>query len=157
MGKRRLRIEFDDADGARFTLAVEGPLTRDKVLRLMEITELLGPNTTLSESEPTGTTFAALRQLIETRFPLGHFTSGEVQEAYEDEYGAAIQRSTVATYLARLTARGYLKRTRLGSAWGYRRLPATTPPHTSAPPHSIGTEKVLPPPPATPAPPHTDA
>jgi predicted transcriptional regulator len=47
---------------------------------------------------------------LEKRFPNADFSSREALEAYAEEYGEEIPLSTVSTYLARLTERGFLER-----------------------------------------------
>jgi predicted transcriptional regulator len=54
-----------------------------------------------------------LARLVERRFPYTNFTSRDVVEAYQSEYGEQISLSTASTYLSRLAERGFLER-----AWG---------------------------------------
>ena len=37
MAKKRIRIDMEDADGARYDIKLEGNVTRDKVLKIFEM------------------------------------------------------------------------------------------------------------------------
>jgi hypothetical protein len=121
LGRRRIRVEFQDGDGARYTVSLDGRLSRDKVLRVMDLVDLLSPPDEAPSPAASDTTFGRLCHLIEKAFPLGAFSSTDLLEAFEDEYQLPIRLSTLATYLARLTERGFLRRERTPSGWLYRR------------------------------------
>jgi hypothetical protein len=121
LGRRRVRVEFQDAEGARYTISLDGRLSREKVLRIMDLVELLGPADDTPVPLASNTTFGRLYQLIEKAFPLGAFTSTDLLEAFEDRYQHPIRLSTIGTYLARLTDRGFLQRERTPIGWQYRR------------------------------------
>jgi hypothetical protein len=48
------------------------------------------------------------RLVIEKSFPIGWFSSKDVQTAYEEEFKEPISLSTVSTYLSRMVDRGVL-------------------------------------------------
>ncbi len=107
------------------SVTIEGRLTKDKVLKLMDMVDSLGAAEEKGEEPvkmPGGNTFAKLFQLIDHKFYLGSFGSGDLLETYEDEYGIPIRLSTVSTYLARLAERGLLSREVGNSGWAYRRI-----------------------------------
>lgn len=129
MARRRVRVEFEDGEGGKYTLALTGAFTKNKAMRLIEIVELLGdrapsPEETVASTE---TTFGRLYQLVDKRFPLGSFTSTDLLEAYEDEYQKPIKLSTISTYLCRFAERGALRRERIASGWSYRRARVNLP------------------------------
>jgi hypothetical protein len=114
-------MEFEDGDGSKYTISLDGSISRDKVLKIMDLIELLGA----SEESPhfsEGTTVGRLHQLIENKFPLGHFTSSDILESYEDEYGQPIKLATISTYLSRFADQGILHRIRDGINWSYRKI-----------------------------------
>ncbi len=39
--KKRIRIDMEDADGARYDIKLEGNVTRDKVLKIFEMMDLM--------------------------------------------------------------------------------------------------------------------
>jgi len=107
-----MRIEVYDVEGNRYTITLEGQVTREKALRILDLIELLGgiPNLgPVSTYNPRGMSkIDKIKHLIEKRFPFGWFRSKEIQEAYEEEFNESISLSTVSTYLSRLTSRGFL-------------------------------------------------
>jgi hypothetical protein len=120
MPRRKVRVEFEDGEGSKYTVCLDGKFSRDKVLKIMDLVDLLGEQE--QNSLPSSkTTNSRLYQLIEKKFPLGQFTSSEVLESYEDEYNKPIRLGTVSTYLSRFVERGILKRMRAGVNWSYRR------------------------------------
>ena len=121
MPRRKVKVEFDDGDGGKYSISLGGYLTKEKVLRVMDLVELLGaPEPELQISDET--TAGRLHKLIDKRFPLGIFGSGEVLEAYEDEYNQPVKLATISTYLSRFTDQGVLHRTKTGANWSYRRI-----------------------------------
>ena len=129
MPRRRIKVEFEDSDGGKYTLALSGALSRDKVLRLIDMVQLMDNSEHNEETsfKSSDTTFSKLYQLLEKRFPLGNFTSTDLLEAYEDEYQQPIKLSTISTYLSRFTDRGILARQRISSGWSYKRVRISTP------------------------------
>jgi len=122
MAKRRFRVEFEDGEGAKYTISLDGDLSREKVLKILDMVELLGGAKEPAPQISPDTTLGRLYRLIEERFPVGYSTSTDIQELYEDEYQRPIRLSTVSTYLSRLSERGLLKRERTHSGLAYRRV-----------------------------------
>ena len=121
MPTRRVRIEFFDDVGTRHVLSVEGNLTRETISRVLDYVELMaatGP-TAPGLGRPGRTKLERFRSLVFSRFSGSSFVSRDAEEAFEEAYGERIRRSTVATYLSRLCARGMLSRVREGMAWRY--------------------------------------
>lgn len=122
MPRRKVKIEFTDNEGSKYTISLEGLASKDKLARIMEMVEELNANTTNVTKELTlNTTFNKTLKIIEDKFPLGTFTSNDVLEAYEDIYNSPIKPSTVSTYLARLYGRGHVEREQIGNVWAYRK------------------------------------
>lgn len=123
MAQRKIKIEFNDGDGGKYTISLDGSMSREKVLKMMDMVELLGEKSEQEEPQAisTDTSFGKLYQLIEKKFPLGSFTSADVLEAYEDEYNKPARLSTISTYLSRLEQKRLLSRQRTASGWTYRR------------------------------------
>ena len=132
MPPRKIKIELQDWEGTRYVLTVEGHLTREKIAALLELVERLGG---VSEEELTWrpgpsdmTVYEKLQLVIERYFPASWFTSREVKEVYEQEFGEPIKLSTVSTYLARMVDRGLLVRAGPASARRYRLRAEIAPP-----------------------------
>ena len=50
MAKKRIRIDMEDSDGARYDIKLEGNVTRDKILKIFEMMDLMNIE---EEQEPT--------------------------------------------------------------------------------------------------------
>lgn len=113
MPARKMRIEIFDEEGNRYTISFEGKVTKQKALRLLDIMELLGGVHGDKEDKPTifSSKFSRVRFVVEKNFPYRWFSSKEILLAYEQEFSKPISLSTVSTYLARLTDRGFLLKT----------------------------------------------
>jgi hypothetical protein len=121
--RRRVKIELQDEDGTKYTLSLEGALSRDKVMKVMDVMELMNvPIEHGYKNAPDqGTFFGKVLSLIETTFPGGQFSSSDVAEQFEELYGQPIRLSTISTYLSRLVEKDYLRRERFGNSWVYRK------------------------------------
>ena len=114
MPSNRVKIDINDDDGSKFTISLEGHLSRDKVLKILDFVDLLGTSSAIENTGDLNSKFEKMRNVIFRKFPIGWFTSQEVMIAYEDSLEEPIGLSTVSTYLTRLTTKGFLKKT--GSA-----------------------------------------
>ena len=117
-------MEFHDEDGTKYTLSAEGKLTRRKVMKIMDLMELVDDQTIEMEAPaPDITTFfGKLLETIETSFAGIEFSSSDIASAFEEKHNQPIPLSTTATYLSRLVDRGILKRQKFGNSWVYRRV-----------------------------------
>lgn len=123
MGVKRLKVDFYDETGCRHSLSVEGPLTRDKIGRILDYAELMGgfaPESSLNPpSTYTRTKLERVRDLILHRLRHTVFSSDEVRNLYQEFYGEPIPLTTVATYLSRLVDRGFMRRSESSGRWRY--------------------------------------
>ena len=118
MAKRRIRIDVEDGDGVHFDIKLEGDVSKEKLMKVYDMLELLDTkNTTIPDSVG-----AKIWHLIEKYFPLGNFTSTLILEKYEDEYNQPIKLSVISTYLARFSSRAKLDRKRTGREWTYAQV-----------------------------------
>ena len=119
MKQKRIRINLEDADGAKFKFDIEGNVTKDKVLKLFELMDLM--NIEEEQNTPDLDSIGGkIWNIIENSFPTGRFTSSTILEEYEDEYNKPIKLSVVSTYLARFASRNKIQRTRVGREWSYQ-------------------------------------
>ena len=118
MPRKRIRIDVEDSEGTRYKLDLEGHVTRDKVLKVFELMDLI--NIEEPEAPNLDSIGAKIWNIVDRNFPLGKFTSSQVLEKYEDEYNEPIKLSIISTYLARFTTKGRIERTRHGRAWTYQ-------------------------------------
>ena len=119
MAKKRIRIDMEDSDGARYDIKLEGNVTRDKVLKIFEMMDLMN-----IEEEETTTNIdsvgSKIWHVVDKFFPMGKFTSTNILEKYEDEFNEPIKLSVISTYLSRFSSKGRVDRTRNGREWTYQ-------------------------------------
>ena len=116
MPGNRVKIDINDNDGNKFTISLEGQLTRDRVLQILDFVDLMDTSAIVDKNseKSTSSKFEKVQNVILRKFPMGWFTSQEIMIAYEDTLDEPIGLSTVSTYLPRLVAKGVLKKS--GSA-----------------------------------------
>jgi len=121
--RKRIKIELEDDEGTKYTLALEGAVSRDKLMKAMDMLEVMDVPLERSHRPPDeGTFFGKVQTLLETTFAAGDFSSSDVAREFEDKYAQPVKLSTISTYLARLSERQYIKRERFGNSWVYRRV-----------------------------------
>jgi hypothetical protein len=119
MAKKRIRIDLEDSDGAKYNFNIEGNITRDKVIKIFELMNLMN----IEDQEDTpqlDSVGAKIWHIIDKYYPMGGFTSNEILEKYEDEHNEPIKLSVVSTYLARFSTKGRINRLRNGREWVYQ-------------------------------------
>jgi hypothetical protein len=128
MPAKKMRVELFDNEGNRYSVSIEGEVTRDKALRILDLVELLGgsPAGASKPGIPTGVStrelskFDKVYTVVKKHFPLVWFSSREIQYMYEQELREPISLSTVATYLARLNAKGSVTKMGTGNKLKYK-------------------------------------
>lgn len=120
--RRKVKVEFQDDSGTKYSLAVEGRLSREKVMKLMDLMELVddGSHAIGGPKPDQSTRFGKVQQILQKSYLAKEFSSPDIAHDYENTYGEPIELSVISTYLARLTERGYLARQKFGSSWVYR-------------------------------------
>jgi len=121
MVKKRIRIDMEDADGAKYDIKLEGNVTREKVLKIFEMMDLM--NIEQSPETPNLNSIGGkIWNIIDKHFPVGKFTSNEILEKYEDEYEEPIKLSVISTYLSRFSSKGKIERSKKGREWAYQTI-----------------------------------
>ena len=112
---------MEDSDGARYDIKLEGNVTRDKVLKIFEMMDLMNIE---EEQEVTNmdSVGSKIWNIVDKFFPMGKFTSTNILEKYEDEYNEPVKLSVISTYLSRFSQKGRVKRTRTGREWTYQTI-----------------------------------
>ena len=121
MAKKRIRIDMEDADGARYDIKLEGNVTREKVLKIFEMMDLMNIEEE-QELTPMDSVGAKIWHIVDKFFPMGKFTSSNILEKYEDEYNEPIKLSIISTYLSRFSSKGKIDRNRTGREWTYQAI-----------------------------------
>ena len=127
MPTKKMRLEIFN-NGDRYTITFEGQVTRDKAIRLLDLVELLGgiPTVDLKTSQPISeiSKIEKVRIAAKESFPVGWFSSKELQTTYEKKYNEPICLSTVSTYLSRLADRGFFIKKGASNKLHYRIMTA---------------------------------
>lgn len=119
MRRKRIRIDLEDADGTKFDIKLEGPVTREKVLKIFEVMELMNIEDDAVGAPSLDSVGERIWHVVDKEYPVGRFTSTGVLEKYEDEYNRPIKLSVISTYLARFAQKGRLERVKTGREWSY--------------------------------------
>lgn len=120
---KRVKVEITDEDGATYSLSLQGNVSHEKVMRMMELVDALGQsNHDAPNSLPPNdsTSYGRILKLIQSSYSVKEFSSADIARDYEDKHASAIPLSTVSTYLSRLADRGLLNRQKFGNSWVYR-------------------------------------
>lgn len=121
MAKKRIRIDMEDTDGARYDIKLEGNVTREKVLKIFEMMDLMN----IEEEQETAnmdSIGSKIWHIVDKFFPMGKFTSTNILEKYEDEYNEPVKLSIISTYLSRFSTKGKVDRIRTGREWTYQAI-----------------------------------
>jgi len=114
MPTKRLRVEIFDAEGNRYTVSCEGRVSRERILHLLDLVELLGggagDNGEWRSTSRDHSKFDSVRSLVKQRFPSEWFSSKDAKRMCEQEFEGSFSLSTISTYLARMADRGFLLR-----------------------------------------------
>ncbi len=121
MAKKRIRIDMEDADGARYDIKLEGNVTREKVLKIFEMMDLMNieEEQELTNMDSIG---SKIWFIVDKFFPVGKFTSTNILEKYEDEFNEPVKLSIISTYLSRFSSKGKIDRHRTGREWTYQSI-----------------------------------
>lgn len=121
MARKRIRIDLEDSDGAKYNFSLEGNVTREKMLKIFELMNLMNIEEpeTATQLDSIG---AKIWNVIDKNFPIGKFTSSMILEKYEDEYEEPIKLSVISTYLSRFAVKGKVDREKQGKEWAYQIL-----------------------------------
>lgn len=129
MGSKKIKIQLEDADGGKYDLALQGNISKTKIIKFIEVLDLLEiegkdpdfeDNTKFRDKDDFTSLGSKIWNLVEQKFPYTAFTSSDILELYEDEYQKPIKLSAIATYLSRYSERGKLSKSKKGKEWLYK-------------------------------------
>ena len=106
MAGKRIRIDVEDKDGAKYDFKIEGNVTRDKVLKIFELMDLINIEESKDVVKPDSIG-GKIWHIVDKYYPTGRFSSSEILERYEDEYNEPIKLSVISTYLSRFTSKNF--------------------------------------------------
>ena len=112
---------MEDSDGAKYNIKLEGNVTREKVLKIFEMMDLMNIE---EEQEVVNidSVGSKIWHIVDKFYPMGKFTSTNILEKYEDEYNEPVKLSVISTYLSRFSTKGKVNRTRSGREWIYHTI-----------------------------------
>jgi len=128
MTQKKIRINLEDSSGGKYKFDLEGNVTRDKVLKLFELMDVMDIEQGTGNFDTLG---GKIWYIIENYYKTGRFTSSLILQKYEDEYNEPdaiyherkkepIKLSVVSTYLARFASQNKTKREKAGREWSYQ-------------------------------------
>ena len=121
MAGKKIRIDLEDKDGAKYKFNIEGNINREKVLKIFELMDLMN----IEEADNTPNTESVggkIWHIVDKYYPTGRFTSSEILERYEDEFNEPIKLSVISTYLSRFTSKNRVERAKKGREWAYQTI-----------------------------------
>ena len=121
MTKKQIRIDMEDSDGAKYNIKLEGNVTREKVLKIFEMMDLMN----IEEEQEViniDSVGSKIWHIVDKFYPMGKFTSTNILEKYEDEYNEPVKLSVISTYLSRFSTKGKVNRIRSGREWIYHTI-----------------------------------
>jgi hypothetical protein len=138
-GRKKIKIEFEDADGSKYNLSLDGVISKNKILKVYELMETLNTPGGLthegndirhgnavthngkSTSDRLTSVGSKIWYIVENKFNKTTFTSTDIQELYEEEFKEPMRLDAIATYLSRYVNRNKLIRNRKGGKeWVYK-------------------------------------
>jgi predicted transcriptional regulator len=140
-GSKKIKIEFEDADGSKYNLSLDGVISKNKILKVYELMETLNApggtpytendnrhrNDLTHDGVGAGNRLTSVGSkiwyIVENKFHNTTFTSTDIQEMYEEEYKESMRLDAIATYLSRYVNKGKLVRNKKGGKeWVYKIL-----------------------------------
>jgi hypothetical protein len=90
MPRKRIRIDLEDTEGAKYNFNLEGNVTREKILKIFELMDLMNIEDAQNPNQ-LDSIGGKIWNIVDKFFPTGKFTSTEILEKYEDEYNVPIK------------------------------------------------------------------
>jgi len=122
VSRKKIRIELEDENGEKYNLTLQGTLSKEKIMNLIQFVQLFEKNSinTSSEHREGDTKLASkLWNLIAENFRYHTFTSSDLARIYQDMYYDSIQLSVASIYLSRFYLKKQLTRAKNGKQWVY--------------------------------------
>jgi hypothetical protein len=122
VSRKKIRIELEDENGEKYNLTLQGALSKEKIVNLIEFVQLFEKNSTTTSSEHREgdrNLASKLWNLITENFRYHTFTSSDLARIYKDVYYDSIQLSIASIYLSRFYLKKQLTRIKNGKQWVY--------------------------------------
>jgi predicted transcriptional regulator len=116
--RKKIKIELEDDEGSKYNLSLEGNFSKEKILQVIELMDLVRSDTGAITNNPLQEKNNALSvgskiwNIVEESFYFNTFTSSDIVNFYKKKYNETIKLSIISTYLARYWEKGKLNRTK---------------------------------------------
>ena len=115
--KKKIKIEVEDSQGDKYNLSLEGNFSKEKVLYIMELVDMVQSGKIKNSNNNTDnkeiiSIDSKIWNIIEQSFQSTSFTSSDIVAFYEEKYRESIKLSVISTYLSRYCTKGKLLRTK---------------------------------------------
>ncbi len=121
-GRKRIKIELEDENGEKYNLSLQGNLSKEKIMNIIEFVEMFEKNSMdniFEHKESDIKLGSKLWNIITENFRYHTFTSSDLLRIYKDLYYESIQLSVISIYLSRFYIRKQLSRSKNGKQWVY--------------------------------------
>jgi len=119
---KKIKIELEDENGEKYNLSLQGTLSKEKIMNVIEFVQLFDKNSidsSFEQKESDTKLGSKLWKLIIENFKYHTFTSSDILRIYRDLYYQSIQLSVISIYLSRFYLKKQLNRSRNGKQWVY--------------------------------------
>ncbi len=113
---------MEDENGQKYNLTLQGSLSREKIMNLIEFVQCFEKNSTdmtIEHKESDRKLGQKLWNLITENFRYHTFTSTDLLRIYQDLNYETIQLSVISIYLSRFYLKKQLNRSKNGKQWVY--------------------------------------
>ena len=121
-GRKRIKIELEDENGEKYNLSLQGNLSKEKIMNVIEFVQMFEKNSMdniFEHKESDIKLGSKLWNIITENFRHHTFTSSDLLIIYKDLYYEPIQLSVISIYLSRFYIRKQLSRSKNGKQWVY--------------------------------------
>lgn len=121
-GRKRIKIELEDENGEKYNLSLQGNLSKEKIMNVIEFVQLFEKNSMdniFEHKESDIKLGSKLWNIITENFRYHTFTSSDLLRIYKDLYYESIQLSVISIYLSRFYIKKQLSRSKNGKQWVY--------------------------------------
>ena len=113
---------MEDENGEKYNLTLQGTLTKEKLMNVIEFVQLFDKNSldgSFERRESDTKLGPKLWNLIVENFKYHTFTSSDILRIYHELYSESIQLSVISIYLSRFYLKKQLNRSKNGKQWIY--------------------------------------
>ncbi len=121
-GKKKIKIELEDENGEKYNLSLQGNLSKEKIMNVIEFVQIFEKNSidgVFEHKENEIKLGSKLWNLIIRNFRYHTFTSSDLWKIYKEVFYETVQLSIISIYLSRFYDKKQLNRMKNGKQWVY--------------------------------------